>query len=190
MNRRVEAAVIENGGLTIVSEGLAYDRCQVGIVTGIDAQARIPEFEIDTPEQMYTVLRTQVDVVLSGGAAVLDAGDPLVAKMASLCDGEVIFFDTGAGSAAVQAHLASGGRAVLVRAERIVLAEAEASRPLIELSRLALDTPAEPGAAHRLDDVLAAVGAAWALGVSPESMRAGLEVLCTVRKETFASATA
>lgn len=190
MNRRVEAAVIENGGLTIVSEGLAYDRCQVGIVTGIDAQARIPEFEIDTPEQMYTVLRTQVDVVLSGGAAVLDAGDPLVAKMAPLCDGEVIFFDTGAGSAAVQAHLASGGRAVLVRAERIVLAEAEASRPLIELSRIALDTPAEPGSAHRLDDVLAAVGAAWALGVSPESMRAGLEVLCTVRKEAFASATA
>jgi cyanophycin synthetase len=37
-------------------------------------------------------VRTQVDVVLPNGAAVLNADDPLVAKMAELCDGEVIFF--------------------------------------------------------------------------------------------------
>ncbi|MBN9463338.1 MAG: cyanophycin synthetase [Burkholderiales bacterium] len=182
-NGRVEAAVIENGGMTIVSEGLAYDRCQVGIVTDIDGRARIPEFEIASADQMYTILRTQVDVVLPDGAAVLYAGDPLVARMAPLCDGEVVFFDTGAGGPVVQAHLAAGGRAVVVRAGRIVLIDGDTVRPLVELSRLALE-PAGLDAAYRLDDVLAAIGAAWALSLAPEAIRAGLETLCAMHPRT------
>ena len=36
MNRSVEAAVFENGCDTMLSEGLAYDRCQVGVVTNVE----------------------------------------------------------------------------------------------------------------------------------------------------------
>jgi cyanophycin synthetase len=36
MNRSVEAAVFENGSDSILSEGLAYDRCQVGVITNVD----------------------------------------------------------------------------------------------------------------------------------------------------------
>jgi hypothetical protein len=43
---------------------------------------------------MFKVLRTQVDVVLPDGAAVLNAGDARIAEMAELCDGEVIFYST------------------------------------------------------------------------------------------------
>lgn len=180
MNRRVEAAVIENDGVAIVSEGLAYDRCTVGVVTGIDPEATVPGFDIVSAEQMYSVLRTQVDVVLPDGAAVLDASDPLVAKMASLCDGDVVFYDTGAGSQVVDAHLATGRRAVLVRGGRIVLATGERGIPVAELSRLDLGTNGEP----RLDDLLAAIAAAWALGISADLIRTGIETLCTVRAES------
>lgn len=180
MNRRVEAAVIENDGVAIVSEGLAYDRCTVGVVTGIDPEATVPGFDIVSAEQMYSVLRTQVDVVLPDGAAVLDASDPLVAKMASLCDGDVVFYDTGAGSQVVDAHLATGRRAVLVRGGRIVLATGERGIPVAELSRLDLGTNGEP----RLDDLLAAIAAAWALGISADLIRTGIETLCTVRSES------
>src|SRR5574343_1329067 len=38
LNRTVEGAVIENGARTILGEGLAYDRCSVGIVTNIVAE--------------------------------------------------------------------------------------------------------------------------------------------------------
>ena len=177
MNRHVEAAVIENSGETIVSEGLAYDRCQVGVVTGIDAQAGIPDFDIASPEQMYTVLRSQVDVVLPDGAAVLYAGDPLVAKMAALCDGDVVFYDTGNAEAVIDAHLAAGRRAVLVRAGRIVLASGERSQPLAEMSRFDFDHAGETGGL-RLDDLLAAVACAWALGIAPDLIGAGIEKLC------------
>jgi len=179
MNRRVEAAVIENDGLAIVSEGLAYDRCQVGVVTGIDPSATIPQFDIASAEQMYTLLRTQIDVVLPEGAAVLDAADPLVAKMASLCDGDVVFYDTGAGSEVVDAHLATGRRAVVVRGGRIVLATGERGLPVAELSRLAIGGVG----GHRLDDLLAAIAAAWALEINPDLIRTGIETLCAVQVE-------
>jgi cyanophycin synthetase len=180
MNRRVEAAVIENDGVAIVSEGLAYDRCTVGVVTGVDPEATVPGFDIASAEQMYSVLRTQVDVVLPDGAAVLDASDPLVAKMASLCDGDVVFYDTGAGSQVVDAHLATGRRAVLVRGGRIVLATGERGVPVAELSRLDLGANGEP----RLDDLLAAIATAWALGISADLIRTGIETLCTVCAES------
>lgn len=183
MNRNVEAAVIENDGASIVSEGLAYDRCQVGVVTGIAPDARVPEFDVASADQMYAVLRTQVDVVLPDGAAVLCAGDPLVAKMASLCDGEVIFYDTGAGAPVVDAHLATGRRAVLVRGGRIVLATGDRSLPLADVSRFDFDS-GEDARRQRLDDLLAAIACAWALGIAPDLIRAGIEQLCAARTET------
>ena len=35
LNRAVEAAVIENGAEVILGQGLAYDRCSVGVITNI-----------------------------------------------------------------------------------------------------------------------------------------------------------
>src|SRR5690606_12594540 len=98
MNRAVQAAVIENGCRSILSEGLAYDRCQVGVVTNLDPDETYPEFYVPDAEYLAKVLRTQVDVVLPGGVAVLNADDPPVADMASLCDGEVIFCGMDAAS--------------------------------------------------------------------------------------------
>jgi cyanophycin synthetase len=37
MNRAVDAAVLENGSDTILGEGLAYDRCLIGVLTNVDA---------------------------------------------------------------------------------------------------------------------------------------------------------
>ncbi len=181
-NPRVEAAVIVNDGHAILAEGLAYDRCQVGIVTGIDADAGAPRFDIAGAEQMYGVLRTQVDVVLPEGVAVLAADDPLVAKMAALCDGDVIFYDGGAGAAVVDAHLADGKRAVVVRAGRIVLASGARSQAVADVAHLpVLERTGATEGTTRLDDLLAAIAAAWALGIAPELIRTGVETLSAAR---------
>ncbi len=92
LNRSVDAAVIENGSDVILGQGLGYDRCQVGIITNIDAAKHFGRYYIETAEQVCNVLRTQVDVVLEDGVAVLNADDALVAQMAEYCDGEVIYF--------------------------------------------------------------------------------------------------
>ena len=173
MNRAIEAAVFENGSDVILDEGLAYDRCQVGIVTNVDVAKHTGRFYIETPEQVFTVLRTQVDLVLPKGAAVLNAREAMLVEMAPLCDGEVIYFALDPALPALAEHLAQGKRAVIVRNGQIMLANGKEEKPLAKLS----DIPLSEGGKDekQIENVLAAVAAAWSLEISPDIMRTGIE---------------
>jgi cyanophycin synthetase len=174
MNRAVDAAVFENSYRAILTEGLAYDRCQVGVVTNIDDHANLPELHIADTDQMANVARTQVDLVLPEGAAILNAADARVADMARLCDGSVIFFSASPDAAPLAGHRAAGGRAVFVRGGHIVRATGAAETPLIELARLAVrDLDQRP---FIVENILAAIGAAWALGIAADVIVAGVEI--------------
>ena len=175
MNRAVDAAVFENRAEQILREGLAYDRCHVGVVTDTDGVEQLAEYYLNDAEQMYNVLRTQVDVVLRDGAAVLNASDALVVKMAGLCDGHVILYGVDADLAALAGHRSQGGRAVFVRDEHVVLATGQTEVPLVALAALPLARQGEPGC--DVECVLAAAGAAWALGVPADLIQSGLETL-------------
>ncbi|MGV2481830.1 UNVERIFIED_CONTAM: cyanophycin synthetase, partial [Salmonella enterica subsp. enterica serovar Weltevreden] len=83
-----------------------YDRCQVGVVTDMDGCEALGEFDIREREQMTRVLRTQVDVVLDHGAAVLNAADAQVADLAPLCDGSVVLYALDGTLPVVAAHRA------------------------------------------------------------------------------------
>ncbi|MBO4119897.1 cyanophycin synthetase [Cupriavidus gilardii] len=171
-NRAVEAAVFENDSGTMLSEGLAYDRCLVGVVTNIDTPDHLGQYYIEDADKMYSVLRTQVDVVLKHGAAVLNARDPLVVEMAELCDGDVIFFGGNAELPAIAQHRAAGKRAVYVRDGRIVLATGNSEMPLADVTAIPLTYAGRVG--FQIENVLAAVATAWALGISHELIRAGV----------------
>lgn len=167
INRMVETAVFENSSKAILSEGLVYDWCQVGVVTNIDPADSLPDFYIDDADQMSRVARTQVDVVLPTGVAVLNADDARVAELASLCDGSVIFFATSANAAAIVTHLEEGQRAVFLRDDQIVLASGK--------EEILMVNAAQDRSTLDVETVLAAIAAAWALGVSPDLMRVGIE---------------
>lgn len=173
VNRAVEAAVFENGPEAILSQGLAYDRCQVGVVTDAAVADSLAEFYVHEPQQVFNVLRTQVDVVLPGGVAVLNAEDPQVVEMASLCDGEVIFFGRDPDLPVISEHRARGGRAVFVQGRQVVLSTGEQSTAVIELAGVARSHAGKPVAP--LPCILAAVGAAVALDLSPDAIVTGLE---------------
>ncbi len=173
INRAVEAAVCENGYRTILTEGLAYDRCQVGVVTNIDADASLPDLYIHDADDMVKVARTQVDVVLPDGVAVLNAADARVADMADLCDGSVTFFSVSPDAPPLAQHRANGGRAVLVRDGRVVLASGMDETPLIDIASLPIrDLDKQP---FVVENILAATGAAWALGIGVDVIVAGIE---------------
>lgn len=169
-HRTVDAAVLENDNRMILTEGLAYDRCQVGIVTDLDPAQTFPDLSMQTLAQLVNVVRTQVDVVLPEGAAVLNGADEAVAGLASLCDGEVLLFGLHADTPSIAAHLAQGKRAVVVAEGWIVLADGATHTPL-----LPADAVAQDHVPRTLEQTLAAVGAGWALGLSAAALRAGLE---------------
>lgn len=182
LNRAVEAAVFENGSVSILSEGLAYDRCQVGVVANIDPDDSLPEYYIDNAEQMATkVKRTQVDVVLPDGVAVLNAEDPLVVNMAGLCDGEVIFFAVDGDAPALVEHLNQGKRGVFVRNGDVIQATGSEEMRISTVTEI----PITGGGAvvFQIENVLAAVAASWALGISADLIRAGIELFGTEQAE-------
>lgn len=172
MNREVQTVVIENGASTILDDGLPYDRCHVGVVTDLGGAETLERHDIRDTEQMPRVMRTQVDVVLPEGAAVLNADDERIADMARLSDGEVLFYSLLAeDNEAVAAHRAQGGRAVLLRSSRVVLVNGAAEVVCVDLQRRRI--------ALAPSTVLAAVAACWALGIAPELMAAGLETFAS-----------
>jgi cyanophycin synthetase len=186
MNVAVEAAVIENGAESILRDGLAYDRCQVGVVTDLDGVHELAEFDVFTPEQLARVLRTQVDVVLPDGVAVLNAADALVAELATLCDGEVIFYADDPDIPSIATHRAGGGRAVFVRGGQVVLASGAAETRLARLDRLThRDGHGAPSDTLR-PGVLPAVASAWALNISPDLIAVGIETFEADLKPYFA----
>ena len=172
MNRAVEAAVFENDSGMILSQGLPYDRCQVGVVTNFAQPDHLGDYYVEDEDRMYNVLRTQVDVVLNNGVAVLNAGDARLVEMAELCDGDVIFFGLTADLPAIAAHRAAGKRAVFVRDGKVVMATGQSEMPLTDVSAIPLTYAGR--VAFQIENVLAAVATGWALGISNDLIRAGV----------------
>ncbi len=142
------------------------------MVTNIDVPDHLGQYYVEEVEKMYNVLRTQVDVVLDGGVAVLNARDPLVVEMAELCDGDVIFFGLSADLPAIAAHRAAGRRAVYLRDGKVVLATGSRETPLADVAAIPLTYAGR--VAFQVENVLAAVATGWALGISNDLIRAGV----------------
>jgi cyanophycin synthetase len=173
LNRQVEAAVFENDSRTILNEGLAYDRCLVGVVTNLDPSDTVPECAINDAEDIYKVLRTQVDVVLPNGFSVLNADDEAVTKMAELSDGEVIFFSKYGPNEHTMKHLEAGGRALFTENNMIILATGTERHPLISTANIPLLQASSK--TNTLESILAAVAAAWSLNTPKDIIAAGLQ---------------
>lgn len=179
INRAVEVAVFESSSRMILSEGLAYDKCTVGVVTDVSGFEHLSEFYIDDADKLYNVVRTQVDVIVPHGAAVLNAADPQVVEMAELCDGEVIFYGLSPQLGAIAAHRALGKRAVFLQNRQIVLCQGMEEVGSIALASL------KPSKADQPDMVMAAVAAAWALGISTDLIGAGLRTFDSTPQKNY-----
>jgi cyanophycin synthetase len=180
VNREAQAAVFENPASLILSDGLPYDRCQVGLITDREGWQELGAHDISAPEHMIKAIRTQVDVVLEGGVAVLNAQDSAIAELAELCDGSVILYaccdEPGASEPpqALREHLAQGGRAALLQQRQMVLLEGQAQHGGADIYGwlTARGMAATPELAEA---VLAALTTAWACGISPSLLSAGLD---------------
>ena len=174
MNRGIDAAVIENDAAAILDDGLAYDRCQVGVVTDMAALGSLQAYDVHNEDQLFKVLRTQVDVVLPEGVAVLNAEHGKLVEMGPLCDGEVILYAPDAANAALGAHREAGGRAVFMQGGAAVLADGHSETAGANLALLH-QRFAAAGISVDTPTLLAAVATAWAMNIPPELISAGLD---------------
>ena len=176
-NPRNDAAVLETARGGILRAGLGYDACDVGVVLNVTAD-HLGLRGIHTVEQLADVKAVIISAVRPDGHAVLNADDPLVLAMRRRTDAHIVLFSLlgAAASEPVAEHLRAGGMAVTLEreagGEALVLHRGAERTLLAPLSEVPLT---EGGAARfQVQNAAAASAAAWALGIPPETIRAGL----------------
>jgi cyanophycin synthetase len=104
--------------------------------------------------------------------AVLNAADPLVAAMADNTRGDVTFFAQDGANEVLAMHRAKGKRVVFVEDGQLVAAQGKQQHKVI-LS----DVPITRGGVvgFQVENVMASVAAAWAVGISWDAIRVGLK---------------
>ena len=160
----VDAAVLETARGGLLREGLAFDKCDVAIVTNLGAGDHLGLNYITTLEDLMVLKRVIVLNVAPTGSAVLNAADPNVVAMAARCPGSVVFFAQDGQHPVIKTHLAQGKRVVYVQDGDIVCAERGFEKRL-PLSRVPITHKGLIG--FQVENALASVGAAWACPGTP-----------------------
>ncbi len=172
LNRGLDAVVIENGLHAILTEGLPYDRCRIGVVTGLDLAVPVSVPGLPDGDADLRAAGAQVNAARAGGTTILNADEARAADLARLSDGEVILFGRRDDSPALADHLARGGRAVFLRGDRVIASVDGQDALLADFA--SCSASARPHTLHDEHAALAAVAAAWALDLPADLLRTGL----------------
>ena len=168
----VDAAVLETARGGVLREGLAFDRCDVAVVTNVGSGDHLGLNYITTVDELAVLKRVIVQNVSPKGTAVLNAVDPNVASMANKCKGSVIFFAADKFHPVMATHRAQGQAVVYVENGCVVAAKGDVQHS-IPLSEIPVTLGGAIG--FQVDNVMASVAAAWALGLDWRTIGNGLK---------------
>jgi cyanophycin synthetase len=175
----VEFAVLETARGGILKRGLAFDRCDVGIVLNV-APDHLGLDGIDTIEDLAQV---KAVVPLSASrAVVLNAEDPLCVAMARRVhpDVEIIYFSMEADNPVLLRHLAEGGRATYLQDNAIVVADATYHQELLRVETMPIAFGGR--ARYNIANALAAAAGLMASGFSNLQIATGLSTFVSDSK--------
>jgi cyanophycin synthetase len=167
----VDAAVFETARGGVLREGLAFDRCDVAVITNIGMGDHLGLSYISTVEDLAVVKRVIVENVAPEGMAVLNAADPIVVRMAASCPGSITYFANNRYQPIMATHRAQGKRVVFRDGDAIVAAEGMLEHR-VALANIPITRAGAIG--FQVENAMAAVAAAWALELSWQTIHSGL----------------
>ncbi len=167
----VDAAVFETARGGVLREGLAFDRCNVAVVTNIGMGDHLGLNYISTVEDLSVVKRVVVQNVAPDGVAVLNAADPMAAAMADICPGSVTFFAKDRYHPVMAAHRAQGRRVVYVDGDQIVVFQ-NGGELRVDLAGIPITRGGTIG--FQIENAMAAIAAVCALNVDWDTVCRGL----------------
>ncbi len=167
----VEVAVLETARGGILRSGLAFDKCDVGVILNVSAD-HLGIGDIDTVEQLAHLKSVVAETVSINGYAVLNADDPLVAEMAARVKGQVAYFAMNPENELVKTHTSKGGLAAVYENGFLSILKGDWTLRIDQ----AVNVPVTMGgrAPFMIANALAASLAAFAQGVPIEAIRAAL----------------
>jgi cyanophycin synthetase len=167
----VDAAVLETARGGVLREGLAFDHCDVAVVTNVGSGDHLGLNYITTVQDLAVLKRVIVQNVSASGVAVLNAADHNVASMASKTKGAVTFFALDRHHPVMATHRAQGRAVVYVEEGNLVAAKGDFVHH-IPLNKIPVTLGGSIG--FQVENVMASVAAAWALKVDWATIEAGL----------------
>lgn len=167
----VEVAVLETARGGLLRSGLAFDKCDIGVVLNVAAD-HLGIGDIDTIEQLAHLKSVVAEAADPNGCAILNADDPLVRAMASKVKAEVAYFAMNPDNPLIKEHTLKGGLAAVYENGYLSVWEGSWSLRIEE----AVNLPIAMGgkAPFMIANALAACLATYAQGVDIEIIRQGL----------------
>jgi cyanophycin synthetase len=174
LNPMVEAAVVESTAYGILMQGLPYDLCSVGIVTEIDKSTFFPEQSIVEEKQLFSLYRTQIDVVLpDSGVAVINANEPFAADLIEISPAPVILFSIDEDNSLITTQADKGSQNVIAVKDQIVLRTGHEQAHVFSIADS--EFLSQNGSPEKLGWMMAAIAAAWATGIPFETIETGIQ---------------
>ena len=177
----VEVAVLESARGGILRSGLAFDRCDIGIVLNVAAD-HLGLGDINTIEQMARVKSVVAETVKPDGYAILNADDPLVAAMAQQVNSKVAYFSMNPDNPIIRDHLRRNGIAAIYENGYLSILEGDWTLRVEKATKC----PVTMGgmAPFMIANALAACLAAFCQGVNIETIRRGIRTFTTSAEQT------
>jgi cyanophycin synthetase len=168
----VDVAVIEAARGGMLREGLGIDRADVGAVLNVTSD-HLGLKGIDTLQDLARLKSLVVNVVGRRGHSILNADDPLTARMRRTAGGQVVYFSMH-GLSQLERHVGAGGMAVVLEEGEIVVYGGSEQQRLPIMP--AAEIPATLGglAGFNVQNALAACAMCFAHGLPVGEIRSAL----------------
>ncbi|HBK86341.1 MAG TPA: cyanophycin synthetase [Firmicutes bacterium] len=167
----VEVAVLELARGGLLRGGLAYDRCDVAILTNI-SEDHLGQDNLDCMEDLAWVKSLVLESVRTDGYVIMNADDECSMDLMPQQHAQAILFSLQPDNLQVRRHLGIGGRAVLVQEGHICLVEGDRCKTLVAVAEIPITFGGS--ASYNVANVLAACAALWGLRVEEDLLRQGL----------------
>lgn len=167
----VEIAVLETARGGILRSGLGFDASDVGVVLNVAAD-HLGIGDIDTIEQLANLKGVVAEAVTPKGYAILNAEDPLVAKMAKRVKAQVAYFSMDPDHELIREHTAKGGLAAVYENGYLSILKGDWTLRIEQAVNVPLTM--EGRAPFQIANALAACLAAFTQGVKIDQIRQAL----------------
>jgi cyanophycin synthetase len=171
-NPSVDFAVLESARGGILRSGLAFQQSNVGVVLNVAAD-HLGIGGIDTLEELARVKAVVAESVMPSGYAVLNADDELVADMAKHVKANIAYFSRDPQNAIILRHCARNGVSAVEENGMIKICEGRHSFEIAQSSEVPITLNGRAG--FMIENVLAAVLAAYTAGIEIDSIREGIK---------------
>ncbi len=170
-NKNINFAVLECARGGILRAGLAFDQCEVAIITNV-AEDHLDLKGINTLEQLAEVKAMVALAVKPDGYAVLNADDDLVYAIHEKLSCKLAYFSHDPHNQRIAAHRARGGIAIVPENGCLTILHGADKIPVETLSNIPITFNGK--ADFNISNAMAAALAAYAAGINIENIRTAL----------------